>query len=355
MRTWIKSQLKIISDRKRKKTFLNHQPNTYGLPESERKRAIKLGFTPDEYVIYDLKHNDPADYISEWERQSFRNAVRDYRILLDNKLVFYNLIKSFANVNQIYACKQHDQYIVFVNGFENENIVERLKEVKKIAFKKNNLGGGEGFKLLEFTEDEFYINRKKSSPENILKLLSEDSYILEEYCVQGSFENALWPYSVNTLRMITVQQKNGEIALVFAMQRIGVEKEKCVDNACAGGIYAQINLNDGTLSEARSHAKDKLKDENGQFISYEKHPVTQTQIKGLMIPCWDELKKKIINLHRKISFTGISFIAWDVALKDSSYVIIEANTSCSVDFLQTFSGVRNREIGIWMKENGYIK
>lgn len=355
MKQWIKKQLVYIYIKEKKREFLSRQPNTFGLSKKEVYRAFKLGFTPEEYAIYDLGHNNPNDYISEWERQCFREKVSEYRILLDNKLIFYYLIKNFAPVNCIYAYKQNGTYVVLKKGYEYSEILKQLMNLEKIVFKKSNCGGGEGFKLLEYKNERYFINRVETTENDIKKLLLEDNYLLEEYFVQGTFENILWPYSVNTIRIISIRQKSGEIEIVAAFQRIGVEKEKCIDNACAGGIYAVINIETGILSEARSHAQCRMRNKSGDFISFKRHPISLSQIEGICIPGWRQLKKKIIYLHQALSFTNIPFIAWDIALSDDSFVIIEANTSCSVDFLQTFYGVRNSAIGLWMKENGYIK
>jgi hypothetical protein len=185
-------------------------------------------------------------------------------------------------------------------------------------------------------------------------LLSGDDYLIEEFCEQGEFENSIWPYSVNTIRIITLRESD-KIVAVAALQRLGVDKEKCVDNACAGGLYSMIDLESGRLSAARSHSKDKLLDNDGMPLLFDEHPVTGAQIKGRTIPNWKKLQDDIIHLHQQLLFTEIDFIAWDIALTDNGYKIIEANTSCGMHFLQNFGGVRNGKVGQWMKDKGYIK
>ena len=44
-----------------KKAFFSRQANTFDLCRAEIKKANSLGFTAEEYIIYDLKHNDPAE------------------------------------------------------------------------------------------------------------------------------------------------------------------------------------------------------------------------------------------------------------------------------------------------------
>lgn len=351
---WMIKQLKGIKEKKERKNFFAQQKNTYNLPANLVKKSNSLGFTADEYVIYDLKHNSPKEYISEYERQQFRNFVRDYRILLDNKIVFYNIIRNFAEVNKIYAYKEKGKYYSFENGYERENVIRRLQSVKKIIYKKIDSGGGEGFKLIECADDKIFINRKTGTIKDIEMLLLEDNYLLEEYCVQNEFENELWPFSVNTIRLITIQNLKGDTSAVAAFQRMGIEQDKCVDNACAGGLYSSIDLMSGIMSEARSHAIGRTYDDANNKICYTEHPITKVKIEGRRIPNWRKLVDSIVSLHDELSFTSIPFVAWDIALTEDGYKIIEANTSCSVDFLQTFEGHRNKKIGTWMKERGYI-
>lgn len=351
----LKKILQIIMIKWKKYKFLKNQSNTYNLGKRKVKIANKLGFTADEYVIYNLDKNLNADYITEFERQLFRDYVRDYRVILDNKIVFYNIIRNFARTNKIYAYKYDNQYVSLEDDCEYIKICDKLKELGKIIYKLNGTGGGNGVKLLEYNDEKYYINRRNCSLKEIIRLLEDDNYLLEEFCRQSYFENSLYPYSVNTLRLITLKMDDGQYKVIHAFQRMGVDKENCVDNACMGGLYSEINLKTGSLSAARSHSKDRILDKDGNVIEYETHPITNSRIKGLVIPNWQKIVSEVEQLHRKISFTGISFIAWDIALEDDGIKIIEANTSCSMDLLQTFSGVRNKEIGIWLKKMRYIK
>ena len=338
----------------RKKHFFARQTNTYNLTAKEVRKARKMGFTADEYMIYGLKHNDPAEYVSEYEREIFREAAKEYRILLDNKVVFYNLIRNFAPTNQIFSYKMKGVYCALETGYEEENLVHKLKELGKLVYKVPNAGGGEGFHLLEYVEANYYVDRQSVEEDVILSLLNRDDYLIEEYCYQGSFENELWEYSVNTIRIITIDFE-GDIQVPAAIQRIGCQLNRCVDNASAGGLFAEIDVDSGKLSAARSYSTEFFRPDNGVEQVFAFHPIKGSQIEGLLIPNWKKLREDIIALHQKLSFTGIDFYAWDIALGDDGYKVIEANTSCGMKFLQTKSGVRSSSIGLWMKKKGYIQ
>lgn len=339
----------------RKRRFLLSKPNPHDLSKKDVKRAIRLGFTPNEYAVFHLKDKNPAEYISDWERQLFREKARNYKILMDNKIIFYHLVKDYAEVNRIYAYKEGTCFMALEPDFSESNLMEQLKKFERIVYKKNNSGGGEGVMLLEYRDDKLWINRVESSLSEVNVLIEDTDYILEEFCEQGEFENNLWPYSVNTLRIVTLKQKNGSYSIGLATQRIGVEKEAFVDNAHVGGVYTDVDIDTGRMHQAISRTKSFAKDAAGEFICYDQHPVTKAQIEGAVIPRWNEIKGEILTLHQSLSFTNIPFIAWDIALKDDHFTVIEANTSCGVYVLQTFKGMRNGVVGQWMKDYGYIK
>ncbi len=336
----------------RKRRFLKSQPNTFGLSGRKLRFAYRHSFTPEEYVIYDLDNHSHKEYLSEFDRMVYRDMIRDKCIILDNKIVCYSILRNFAEMNKIYAYKLRGDKVstVLDAGEWQGNATLLLEKCKKLVYKRISLGGGKGFKLLECTENGYSVNRQPCERADIEKLFSDtDDYLIEEYCEQSDFENQLFPYSVNTIRLITVIHKDGEIEPIVALQRMGMDAGKCVDNACAGGLYAQIELNTGKLSAARSHAKAYI---NQEFSS---HPVTMAQIEGVVIPGWQDIVEKFVRLHGELRFTGLKFIAWDIALTQGGVKVIEANASCSMDFAQTFHGEKNGKIGAWMKEWGYIK
>lgn len=358
MKKMLKSLLKRAMYLRRKRIFLSqNSKNTCHLSPKQLRWCRRKGFTPLEYIIYGLEKNDPADYISEFERSQYREAMRDKREILDNKILFYSVIRNFADISTIYAYKKRGnaQYVALEKGFEREAIPERLRELGKIAYKINHCGGGGGFQLLEYDGGEYFINRKPASLKEIEALLEADDYLLEAYCVQGQFENELFPDSVNTLRMVTAENKSGDIVLLYALQRMGMVPNSCVDNACAGGIFARIDSDTGRMDAGLTHGGINSYRENVGVARYAVHPTTGCAIEGRMIPNWDALKAQLLHLHGRLRFLGLPLIAWDVALTDEGFTIIEANVSSGSRLQIVFGGLRNKPYGRWMKERGYIR
>ena len=70
----------------------------------------------------------------------------------------------------------------------------------------------------------------------------------------------------------------------------------------------------------------------------------------MVIPGWETIVKATESLHERLAFTDIGFIAWDIALTDDGYKVIEGNTSCTMKLMQTFEGARHTEVGNWMRK-----
>ena len=91
---------------------------------------------------------------------------------------------------------------------------------------------------------------------------------LEEVLEQHPQVSAIYPGSINTVRMVTIRGKHGKVYLVTAMFRIG--NGKFVDNFNSGGMVAPMDPERGVVID---RALDKAKN------LYENHPATGTPIK----------------------------------------------------------------------------
>jgi hypothetical protein len=272
-------------------------------------------------------------------------------------VLFYSIIRNFANVNPIYAYKFNGIFVNLEEGISENGLVTLLEHETKLVVKLNDCGGGEGFKLLRFMDGKYFVNQLEYTRADFTKYLAEmDNYLIEKFCTQSDFENQLFPYSVNTLRIITGQSKDGHLEILGATHRFGFAKDSFADNACQGGLFASVDVNTGILSYAYSRGKDALHDEGHRIKKYKSHPTTGSQIEGVKIPNWKDLCENMLLLQKKLEFIGAKFIAWDIALTDQGFCIIEANSSCDFRLFQSErGGVRNNKIGNFFKSYHYIK
>ena len=138
------------------------------------------------------------------------------------------------------------------------------------------------------------------------------AFILEELIEQDSTMAELHPSSVNTLRIRTVNV-NGDIRFIHPSLRMG-RANAFIDNAGAGGIMGNIDINTGRVYEAC----DKL----GK--RYECHPDTGTKLIGFQIPRWKEALETAKTMALKNP--SVKYVGWDMALsKSKGWVMIEGN------------------------------
>lgn len=136
--------------------------------------------------------------------------------------------------------------------------------------------------------------------------------IIEEIVVQHDILQALNPSSVNTIRVATLFGTKSQ-GIVYAFIRIG--NGKPVDNVDCGGMAARIDIASGKILTVGA-------DKSGN--TFAKHPTSNTDIIGLTIPYWNEIKNMCLEAAKIIP--SMKFIAWDVAVTNNGPLLIEGNS-----------------------------
>lgn len=308
---------------------------------------VSGGFLADQYVLYDLKHNDKSDYLSEfdWYRSRYINEPFDFAF--NNKVICSEILKQYIRVPENYFIKNKSVLYDFSEGVMRvDDICECLKEKHRLFIKPFALGKGNGVHTLETRDSIFFIDGKACSDDEFFCFLDkENDYIICEYMAQHGYAEKLFDKTVNTIRLITIRDiSTHQFKVFFAVQRIGRESTIPVDNGSKGGLAAKIDIKTGVLSEARCLH---------ELCCYPVHPDSGNRIKGVKIPMWDEIKREILEVCRKIPY--MDFIAWDLLLTENGLCMIEANTSSGVNILQLWGGQRKGELGEFFRSYGVIK
>lgn len=266
----------------------------WNLNNKERQTVLTRGKN-NIFVKYynDKNYNHIFLNKNEFNEKFKKYLNRDYIILNDNKKEFNKFIKN----KKIIFCKP-------INGTHGDNM-------EKIVIK-------------DFKGDLYNYLIKKN-----LKLI-------EEVVIQCKKMNDLYPYSINTVRIITVNRYDGKVKVVAAYQRIG-NNGRIVDNYNGGGMVVPINEQTGIIEYP---AVDKLKN------IYYKHPITNTDIVGFKIPMY----KEAVNLAKKAAkvVKEIRYVGWDIAITDKGPVIIEGNEYPGHDIYQ-LPPHRTNNIGVLPK------
>ncbi len=137
--------------------------------------------------------------------------------------------------------------------------------------------------------------------------------VLEELIVQDDSLAILHPNSVNAIRATAVRGKDGKIHLFHPWIKAGINGA-FVASAALDGFDAEIDPETGIV------ITDGYQ-EGGQV--YQFHPNSGIQIKGFVIPKWNELIQFVEEIMGLLPEYG--YVGWDLVLTPNGWCIMEGN------------------------------
>lgn len=302
----------------------------------------------DQISMYDLAHNDKKQYISHFDYIRSRRINDPFNPMLDNKVVFAELIKSFCDTPELLAVKRGGK----IAGMEGRKIccsselVDLLYQESKYVLKPIVGCKGGGVFVAEHKDGVFYVNGEiKSRDELIAFFDKKQDYLICKFAHQADYLNEIYSGSANTIRMIVLRDTpEREFELAFAVQRIGADWTGPVDNGSKGGLIANVNIATGELSEARTMHN---------LMVYNVHPDSGHPIKGVVIPNWESIKKGVLEVSSHFPYLDI--IAWDILPTPDGFTVIEGNSSSGVNIIQLWGPQRYGRLGQFYRDHGIIK
>ena len=165
--------------------------------------------------------------------------------------------------------------------------------------------------------------------DSVREKLSQGVYLVQTCVVQHPEMARIYDKSVNTLRILTVMDKEtGKPVPVAGEVRFGAHGS-VVDNLAAGGVAVGIDLQTGQLSEFGICKK-------GDAKRTPVHPDSQVRFADVRLPYVREAVAKAEALHAKLP--SIRLIGWDIAITPDGPVFIEGNDNPEISGLQTVNG-----------------
>lgn len=277
---------------------------------SDYKQALnKHWFSYNEYAkqyeIYKKTEEERNEYISRLRMAYFyrRYTPGTIKGVFRNKKLFLMAFSKYIHRKWIYA--PETSYDIFSEMTSEYDCIVKPCDGK--------LGKGI-FKI--------YKDDASKDVRGLFDSCVKDRMLVEQ-CIDSCEElKALHPQSLNTIRVVTVSNK--EQSEVFgSVLRMGVGNS-VVDNAHAGGIFAQINIKDGTIES------DGIDTDGNR---YECHPDSNIKLKGYNIPQWEEIVSTCCEAAKSY---GNTLMGWDVAI-NSHYDVefVEANYGPDFDLMQS--------------------
>lgn len=290
-----------------KKEFLNNSSigNLSDYKKDLDKHLVSYSEYAYQYEFYKKSTLQKEEFISRLKMRHFylRYTRRSIKDLFNDKIKFLITFDKYIHRNWIFAPNaSYEKFAWLVSNYD-------------CIIKPTNGSLGKGV-----------FKTYKNSNTNKLKSLydfSINNELLVEECIESCEELKVFhPQSLNTIRVVTISNK--EKAEVFgAFLRVGVGNS-VVDNAHAGGIFAQIDITNGKIES------DGINTNGERFIC---HPDNGILFKGYIIPKWNLI---IETCCETAKLTDNIITGWDVVInKDGIIELIEGNNSPDFDVMQS--------------------
>lgn len=264
----------------------------YDMTKEERKTVITRGI--NNQIL--KKCNNPA-----------------YFHIFHNKNEFNEKFEQYLNRDWLYLDNNEKEFKDFI------------KKHPSFIAKPTDLECGKKVELIDA--------KKKNAHELYETLIENHQFLLEEVAKQCKEIASLHPYSINTIRIVTLKSH-----IVTAFIRIG-DKKNVVDNFNYDGLLASIDIETGKVNFPAVK-------KNG--TTYTHHPLTKKPILGITIPKWEEAKSLCIEASKIVPEIG--YIGFDVCIGPEKCSLIEANEFPGHD-LYALPAHRNKKEGLLPRFN----
>jgi len=220
------------------------------------------------------------------------------------------------------------------------NYAEFLHELSRSSasmfFVKPDRGmGGKGIFTIKKKGNVFILpGNEELDQKTFNSIVRGRDFLVQEAISQKSDISAIYPSSVNTLRVITQYSDSG-YRIAAVVMRIG-RNGSYVDNSAQGGISVNIDTESGRFA---GYAFTEHSTE-----SFDRHPGTGFIFGGYTLSNWEKIKNEILANASKAP--ELPEVAWDVAVQENGIVVIELNLNYGIDHLQCCIGGMRRKLNI---------
>ncbi len=292
--------------------------------------GVKFRRFPRHYFSRYL-FKEGRDNISDYFPDPFLNRIkplfndREVRDVVENKLYFnifysqfglclpkilmYNHKNIFVVDNEVVKVNNISDFISLLTRIHSFSSTSTLF-VKKTFW---SYGGDQIYKISPATieEDPEFL---ASLYQNILK----SGFLFQETVKQHPVMNQLNPSCLNTIRLDTFIDKDGNVEIISAFIRTSINNS-FVDNISSGGCQISIDLDTGRLNKTGFL---RLKVYGAKLLT--EHPLTKVVFKDFKIPFFDEVKRIVIKAAELMPC--LRLVGWDVGIGEDGPVLIEGNS-----------------------------
>lgn len=288
-----------------KRGFLSFRIKQYGLTEENYKEFLS------DYDYHWL--NRINGVFQGWinDKTTFRYTMEPIKEYVPE--YYFSVYKRLgkARIAKMQDCPEH--ITADYNG-----ILDLLKEKKKLVFKPSAGTHGDGFYCIAFDGKEFLVNNEVKTPDELINIIESQKsfYIITDYIVMHETLKAIYPNSVDSIRVMVLNERGYNPKIRQCYLRIGSSKTGFTDNVGYGGICAMVNMETGELYDPET-LKDHV------YYPCEHHPDTGTKISGIVIPHWKLICEKVIEIAQLMP--ELEYLGFDVAVTENGFNVMEIN------------------------------
>lgn len=276
---------------------------------------FRLKYFPDNYSLcrlWEKPRNEWAAYYGSiydpLQRGRLRRKVLPlkYRIVYDDKYLCHQLcIANGIPAPELHGVVDPEKF------YRRASSLLAAQPERALIVKPLSGRGGQGICLVYAKDDQNWV-RTSDRLVALERFCLPSSSVIETFIQQ---HQALQTFSdsVNTIRIVTLLSRDGEVIVVGALIRFGVGGA-FIDNTSQGGVKVGINLADGTLMPLGCDKRNR---------QYERHPTSGIPFGNFQIPHW----KQVVQLAEKVQMAMPYnlLIGQDIAVGTHGPVVIELN------------------------------
>lgn len=294
------------------------------------KQYRQKGVSFREYYNFEFEKRSELfrrSYLGFNEERHYLNVLNPIKfyVLAYNKYLAHMVMSNAGIRTSVLYCYFQPDGKVYDSDEIANDIAEvcrilKKKEVHDCVVKAPEGSHGEGIfvvKNIDYKDDDAILTRFDGKSIALSEILKKEPLIFESLVHQTKQLANFNESSVNTVRFMTVLHPDGQAEILATFMKIG-RAGKCVDNAGSGGnVDLCIDVETGVTKYAIQY------DGWRNIRDIEKHPDNGSQLNGVVIDNWDNIKREVLKFQQAFPYCRAA--GWDVAITDDGPVVLEVN------------------------------
>jgi len=286
------------AEKKARQEFIMNETGWSSLKVKKHMNRCKVqwGIDAEHYMLFkawELSDEELASYVTIKSSRELNAKYNTETQVLKNKVEFNKGYEEYIQrkfwINEEDAT--FESFCTFVEGLD------------EIFCKPLDLSRGRGAERIKIAGNERELYDE---------FMRRPKFLAEEFVKQHTKMNEVYDGSVNTIRMVNLQEGDVVHALC-SFVRFGCGG--VIDGLGGGGMIAAVDVETGkVVTPAINSAGDSI----------EKHPLSGVPIVGFQIPHWDKVREITDRAMR--AKENINYVGWDIAICEDKVVIIEGNS-----------------------------